>query len=173
MLPVPALADAFLALVVSLGLVSPSRSQQSQGEHLRTRVLSDYYRLQHAVSAFVADTQALPAPSHDLSEGLDGGLSDMTLLPDGLAGAWKGPYLSPKLGRPAPDIWWGVDKPCVRNDRDADGAEDELWARLHRGKGGIDDKTAAWIDATLDDGQPDAGTVRIEKDVLLFQLAEL
>jgi len=56
--------------------------------------------------------------------------------------------------------------------RTGDGRPDELWTRLNRGNGEVDDDTAAWLDRSLDDGRADAGKVRVTPTWIWFELAE-
>ncbi len=171
MLPVPALAVAFLALVVSMGLVSPTHERLA-AEDLRAQVVSDFYRLQHAASAFAKDNAAFPPAAFDLTGGLDGALTDRSFVPATLAATWKGPYLTPPMGRPTRNGFWSLAEPCCMRDADGDGAADELWARLNRGSGEIDDESAGWLDRVLDDGGDGTGTVRVTPTWIWFQLVE-
>ena len=171
MLPVPVLAVGLLALVVSMGLVSPVRHRFSS-EDLHKQVVADFYRLQHAVTRYVADTGAFPPAVADLTGGAGGGLSDKTGVPLAQAATWRGPYLSPPLARPARASSWSLAEPCCMNDRDGDGAADELWCHLQRGDGAIDDTSAAWLDRVLDDGVPDRGSVRVTPTQIGFELLE-
>lgn len=162
---------ALTLLLGSSGLLSPGAGA-AEARELRAIVLEDRDRLERAVRDFTADTGAFPTAVFDLSEGYDGGLSDPLYVPRTVAAAWAGPYLRPRLARPTRASFWSLAEPCSMQDEDGDGQPDELWGRLHRGYGEVDDALANWLDATLDDGRPEQGLVRVTPTWIWFKLLE-
>jgi hypothetical protein len=167
-----ALFLAMLGVVVLVGVVEPE-GLSGRAERLRATVLQDYYQLEHAVDSYVRDTHALPTSTFDLSAGSPGPLSDRQLVPLPQQAAWHGPYLETGLSHPTGASFWSLVDPCLKEDADHDGESDEVWGRLHRGYGEIDDATAQWLDQVLDDGDGACGTVRVTDTWIWFQLLEL
>jgi hypothetical protein len=161
-----------LALVMlAMGVVAPVSGAAVQAE-LGARIVRDIQRLRAAVADYALDTGAVPPAVFDLSRGYDGGMTDVDTAPFRVRASWNGPYLPGSMARPTPASFWGLTGRRRQLDRDGDGQDDELWARLHRGHGEIDDSLAAWCDAVLDDGAPDAGAVRVTPDWVWFHLIE-
>jgi hypothetical protein len=158
-------------LGATMGVVSPIRDDANQDE-LRGSLVSDFYRIEHAAEAYVKDTGDFPGPAFDLSGGYDGGLFKRDSAPRRQQAAWKGPYLDPAPARPTRQSFWSLAEPQSLEDADHDGQADELWARLHRGDGELDDGTAAWLDQVLDDGQPGTGKLRVTPTWIWFKLLE-
>ncbi|MGQ0552543.1 MAG: hypothetical protein ACT4PU_04925 [Planctomycetota bacterium] len=162
---------ATVGLFASMGLLMPATTTAGEDD-LRATILNDLDRLEHAVSEFTVDTGAFPAPVFDLGEGYDGGLSDRSFVPFEAAQRWRGPYLRRSLQSPTRSSYWGLAEPRRLLDEDGDSEADELWARLHRGHGEIDDATASWIDQVLDDGNLTSGRMRATDGFLWFKLLE-
>jgi hypothetical protein len=164
-------AAALTALASMMCVISPLRASAARDD-LRAGIISDYYRLEHAAQDYVRDNGGFPGPAFDLSDSYDGGLRLRASAPPHQQATWKGPYLSAALARPTPQSFWSMAEPQVLQDSDHDGQADELWARLHRGNGEIDDDTAAWLDKVLDDGAADTGGVRVTPTWIWFKLLE-
>jgi hypothetical protein len=158
-------------LVAAMGVVSPA-SGGMDGADLRARIVRDLLRLRAAVADYSLDTGEAPPAVFDLGGAYAGGLLDADCAPFAVREAWRGPYLPGPMARPTPASFWSLAEPRRQLDRDGDGAEDEVWARLHRGHGEIDDALAAWCDQVLDDGAPGRGAVRVTPAWIWFQLLE-
>jgi hypothetical protein len=171
LLVVPASIGAALLLLGTMGVVAPL-SGGKDPEALRAAIVSDFYRLEHAALSYVSDTGEFPAAAFDLSEGYDGGLVGRASAPVRHQDSWDGPYLAAPPGRPLPQCFWSLAEPQSLQDQDGDGQADELWLRLHRGYGELDDETAAWLDAVLDDGRADGGRVRLTPTWVWFAVTE-
>jgi hypothetical protein len=167
----PVVVAALLLLVGTMGVVAPLARQTTQDD-LRAGIVSDFYRIEHAALTYARDTGEFPAASFNLTDGYDGGLRDRANAPLRHQTSWTGPYLDPLPARPTRQSFWNLAEPQSLQDDDGDGGTDELWARLNRGYGEIDDATAAWLDETLDDGGPDAGDVRVTPTWIWFKIAE-
>lgn len=139
---------------------------------LRATLLDDYYRLRGAVLAYSEDVGEFPPAVFDLSNEYDAGLGDPVFVPFRLKQAWRGPYLSQPIDPPVRDSFWSLSTLRHLEDEDGDGQRDEAWARIHRGDGGIDEATAAWLDEQLDDGAPDRGAVRVTPTWVWLKLGE-
>ena len=167
----PWLSAAGVALLAVAGLVAPL-SGGARSHAVQDSIVKDLGRLRAAVAAYAHDTGELPPAVFDLEEGYDGGLTDRTFVPWRLRAAWRGPYLEPRLTAPAPACFWSLAEPCCMQDGDGDGQPDELWGRLHRAQGTLDDELALSLDRQLDDGHPDTGVVRITPAWIWCQLIE-
>jgi hypothetical protein len=167
----PALFAAGVLLLGTTGVVEPL-TRQVDADELRSGIVSDYYRIEHAALDYLRDHGEFPAPAFDLSDGYDGGLKRRANAPLRHQPAWAGPYLDPLPERPTKQSFWSLAEPQALLDADGDGQTDELWARLNRGYGQIDDENAAWLDVSLDDGVADAGMVRVTPTWIWFKLAE-
>lgn len=162
---------AGVALVAVAGLVAPL-PRATRSNAMQAAIVADLGRLRTAVVAYAQDTGELPPAVFDLEEGYDGGLTDRTFVPWRLRAAWRGPYLEPRLTAPAPSCFWSLAEPCLMQDGDRDGQPDELWGRLHRAQGTLDDELALALDRQLDDGDPAAGLVRVTPAWIWCQLIE-
>jgi len=171
LLVVPVSIGVAFLLVGTMGVVRPL-SRQSDEERLRAGIVSDFYRLERAAVAYVADNGEFPAAAFDLSDGYDGGLVQRAAAPVRHQATWAGPYLKASPPRPTPQCFWSLAEPQCLQDADHDSQADELWVRLHRGYGELDDETAAWLDRVLDDGQPGKGRVRVTDTWVWFEVAE-
>jgi hypothetical protein len=171
LLAAPLALGAAALLVMLMGVVEPLDARASRDD-LRATIISDSYRIEHAVLAYLADNGALPSAAFDLSEGHDGGLVLRAAAPLAHQATWKGPYLVTPPAHPLPRCFWSLAEPQLMQDDDGDGQADEAWSRLHRGYGELDDETAAWLDQTLDDGRPDAGGVRVTPTWIWFKITE-
>lgn len=171
-LAAPVSLAVLVVLVGSMGVVAPGAAEQAEREDLHAGLVADFYRIEHAVQAYLADNGEPPAAAFDLSDGYDGGLVQRTFAPLRHQGTWQGPYLPRPPARPTPQSFWSLAEPQALEDADRDGAADEVWARLHRGYGELDDATAEWLDATLDDGQPGLGGVRVTPTWIWLKIAE-
>ena len=167
----PLVFAAAVLTVGTMGVVQPLRKQATDDD-LRGAIVSDYYRIEHATLAYVEDNGEYPAAAFDLSDGYDGGLCRRTSAPVRHQKTWSGPYLDALSLRPTPHCFWSLAEPQSLRDADGDGLPDELWTRLNRGYGEIDDETAAWLDRSLDDGRADAGKVRVTPTWIWFELVE-
>ena len=167
----PLVFAAAVLTVGTMGVVHPLRRQAS-ADDLRSAIVSDYYRIEHAALSYVEDNGEFPAAAFNLSDGYDGGLRQRTSAPVRHQPTWAGPYLDPLPSRPTSQAFWSLAEPQRLLDADRDGQPDELWTRLNRGNGEIDDETAAWLDRSLDDGRADAGKVRVTPTWIWFELAE-
>lgn len=166
-----AAVGALALLTTTMGVVAPIEANADTDE-LRAGIISDFYRIEHAAQAYVDDAGDFPAPAFDLSEGYDGGLRLRASAPPRQRKAWKGPYLEAPPARPTPQSFWSLSEPQHLQDEDGDSQADELWARLHRGYGELQDSTAAWLDRVLDDGRPDDGKLRVTPTWIWFKLLE-
>jgi hypothetical protein len=171
LLAAPLALGAAALLIVLMGVVEPLGLRASRDD-LHAAIIADSYRIEHAVKAYLADNGRLPSAAFDLSEGHDGGLVQRASAPLAHHDTWNGPYLSPPPSRPLERCFWSLAEPQHLQDDDGDGQADEAWSRLHRGYGELDDETAAWLDRTLDDGQPDAGGVRVTPTWIWFKITE-
>ncbi len=159
-------------LLIALGGFVVPGSLSGGHEALQGVVLEDLPRLQLAVSRYLEDNGDFPATTFDLSEGFQGGLVHSAFVPWAHQATWNGPYLFESMSRPTTNSFWGVVAPRCAEDTDGDGEQDELWARLHRGFGEIDDQSAALLDALIDDGDGEEGRVRVTSSAIWFFLAE-
>jgi hypothetical protein len=167
----PLVFAAALLTVGTMGVVHPLQ-RLTTADDLRSAIVSDYYRIEHAALAYVEDNGEYPAAAFNLSDGYDGGLRRRASAPVRHQKTWSGPYLDTLSLRPTRHSFWSLAEPQSLRDADADGLPDELWTRLNRGNGEIDDETAAWLDRSLDDGRADAGKVRVTPTWIWFELAE-
>ena len=167
----PMVFAAAVLTVGTMGVVQPLQEQTS-ADDLRSAIVSDFYRIEHAALAYSADNGEFPAAAFNLSDGYDGGLRQRANAPVRHQKTWAGPYLDPLPSRPTRQSFWSLAEPQRLIDGDGDGHLDELWTRLNRGNGEIDDDTAAWLDRSLDDGRADAGKVRVTSTWIWFELAE-
>jgi len=170
-LAIPLVFAAAVMIVGTMGVVDPLRDQAT-ADDLRSAIVSDFYRIEHAALAYARDNGEYPAAAFNLSDGYDGGLASRTSAPARHQKTWSGPYLAPLPSRPTPQAFWSLAEPQSLRDADGDGQRDELWTRLNRGNGEVDDETAAWLDRSLDDGRADAGKVRVTPTWIWFELAE-
>jgi hypothetical protein len=171
LLVVPVSIGIAFLLLGTMGVVSPL-SGRTDDDQLRADVVSDFYRLERAAVAYVADNGEFPAAAFDLTGGYDGGLVQRTAAPVRHQPTWAGPYLRSPLKRPAPKCFWSLAEPQCLEDADGDRQADELWVRLHRGYGELDGETAAWLDRVLDDARPDQGRVRVTDTWIWFEITE-
>lgn len=172
LLVAPVSLAVLAALVAGMGVVVPGGAARAGRDDLHAGIVADYYRLEHAVRSYLDDNGEPPAPAFDLSDGYDGGLVQRAFAPLRHQPTWRGPYLASPPVRPTSQSFWSLAEPQAMEDADGDGAADELWARLHRGYGELDDETAAWLDASLDDGQAGQGALRVTPTWIWFKLAE-
>ena len=167
----PLVFAAAVLTVGTVGVVQPLQEQVT-ADDLRSAIVSDFYRIEHAALRYVKDNGEYPAAAFDLSDGYDGGLRQKANAPVRHQKTWAGPYLAPLPSRPTSHAFWSLAEPQHLRDADGDGQADELWTRLNRGNGEVDDETATWLDQALDDGRPDAGRVRVTPTWIWFELAE-
>ena len=167
-----ALAMGAVAIVVlSAGVIGQPPKDDRRLE-LRASLLDDYYRLRGAVLAYADDTGEFPSPVFDLSGEYDAGLRDPGCVPVRVQEHWAGPYLATPIDAPVRGSFWSLSSARELEDEDGDGQRDEIWARVHRADGGIDDATAAWLDEHLDDGAGGQGEVRVTPTWVWLKLAE-
>lgn len=171
LLVVPASIVVAFLLLGTMGIVAPIR-HRSEADELRSGIVSNFYRLERALVGYVTDNGEFPAAAFDLSGGYDGGLLQRASAPVRHQPTWDGPYLRAAPSRPLPQCFWSLAEPQRLEDEDGDGQADELWVRLHRGYGELDDETAAWLDRVLDDGLPGDGRVRVTPTWLWFEVVE-
>jgi hypothetical protein len=163
-------ALACAALLLSAVLVG--QSQADDNNKAARAIFAEVKRLRAAVEGYVRDTGELPPAVFDLGAGYDGGLSDVANVPWRLRDAWHGPYLQPRPRPPLSSCFWSLAEPCHMQDGDGDGEADEVWARVHRGEGVLDDQLAALLDAALDDAVSTTGVVRVTPAWVWIQLIE-
>jgi len=171
LLAAPLALAASALLVTLMGVVEPLDARATRDD-LRAAIIADFYRIEHAVLAYLEDNGDIPPAAFDLSQGHDGGLVQRASAPLRHQASWKGPYLVTPPARPLPQCFWSLAELQRMQDDDGDGAADEAWTRLHRGYGELDDVNAAWLDTTLDDGRPDAGGVRVTPTWIWFKITE-
>jgi len=171
LLAAPLAVACAAVLVMTMGVVAPAVGR-AERDDLHAGIVADFYRIEHAALCYLRDNGDAPSAAFDLSEGYDGGLVQRAFAPLRHQATWQGPYLAAPPARPTPQSFWSLAEPQALEDSDRDGAADELWVRLHRGYGELDDQTAAWLDATLDDALPDAGELRVTPTWIWFKVTE-